>query len=235
MVNGVQENSRSAFLAAIKTGYGIELDLQLSSDGEAMVFHDYSLERLTNKTGPIRIRTAVELRKTELKVGGDRILDLEELLRLVDGQVPLLVELKDQDGALGPDVGILERRTAELLANYAGDVAVMSFNPHSIKLISEIAPEVPRGLTTCDFNSESWSILPKKRAEELNNIPDFDRVGADFISHDWQSLDAAPVTTLRSKGVPILCWTVQSAAQEIKARRLADNVTFEGYIPAKRK
>ena len=200
-----------------------------------MVFHDYSLERLTNKTGPIRMRTAAELRTTELKAGGDCILDLGALLELVNGQVPLLIELKDQDGALGPDVGPLERRTAELLANYAGDVAVMSFNPHAIKLMSDLAPDVPRGLTTCDFHAESWSILPHKRAEELTTIPDFDRVGASFISHDWQLLDADPVAVLKAKGAPVLCWTIQSAAQEIKARHLADNITFEGYIPAKRK
>jgi glycerophosphoryl diester phosphodiesterase len=232
--NGVQENSRPSFEAAIKHGYGIELDLQMSADGEAMVFHDYALDRLTHESGPIQMRTAAELREVRLKIGNDPILDLPELLQLVNGQVPLLIELKDQDGGIGPNVGRLENRVAELLANYRGDAVVMSFNPHSMMVMSEIAPNIPRGLTTCDFNTEFWSMLPRKRAEELAAIPDFDRVRACFISHDHRLLDAAPVTALKARGVPLLCWTVRSAEQEIKARRLADNITFEGYIPTKR-
>lgn len=234
VANGVQENSRPSFEAAIKGGYGIELDLQMSSDGEAMVFHDYALDRLTYASGPIQMRTAAELREVKLRVGNDPIMDLPEFLQLVNGQVPLLIEIKDQDGGIGPHVGRLERRAAELLANYKGDAVFMSFNPHSMAVMSEIAPDIPRGLTTDDFNAELWPMLPRKRAEELAQIPDFDRVGACFISHSHQLLDAAPVTALRERGVPILCWTVRSAEQEIKARRLADNITFEGYIPAKR-
>ena len=232
--NGVQENSRPSFERAIKHGFGIELDLQMSSDGEAMVFHDYVLDRLTHASGLIQKRTAAELRDLKLKVGDDPILDLPEFLQLVNGQVPLLIEIKDQDGGIGPNVGRLENRVAELLANYKGDAVVMSFNPHSMAVMSEIAPDVPRGLTTCDFNAEFWPMLPRKRAEELAAIPDFDRVGACFISHDHRLLDAAPVAALKARGVPLLCWTVRSLEQEINARRLADNITFEGYIPAKR-
>jgi len=232
--NGVQENSRPSFERAIKHGFGIELDLQMSSDGEAMVFHDYALDRLTHASGPIQMRTAAELREMKLKVGNDSILDLHEALQLVNGQVPLLIELKDQDGGIGPNVGRLENRAAELLANYKGDAVVMSFNPHSMAVMSEIAPGIPRGLTTCDFNAEFWPMLPRKRASELAKIQDFDRVGACFISHDHRLLDAAPVQTLKARGVPLLCWTVRSPEQEIKARLLADNITFEGYIPEKR-
>ncbi len=234
MTNGVQENSRPSFEAAIKGGYGIELDLQMSSDGEAMVFHDSALDRLTHDSGPIQMRTAAELRDVRLKIGNDPILDLPQLLDLVNGQVPLLIELKDQDGDIGPNVGRLERRVAGLLESYKGDAVFMSFNPHSMAVMSHIAPEIPRGLTTSDFNAEFWPVLSRKRAEELADIPDFDRVGACFISHDHRLLGAAPVTALRERSIPILCWTVRSPDQEIKARRLADNITFEGYIPAKR-
>jgi len=197
------------------------------------VFHDYILERVTHESGPIRMRTAAELRQINLKVSNDPIMDLSELLDLVNGKAPLLIELKDQDGALGPNIGLLERRVAEILANYKGEVAVMSFNPHSIALLSQIAPDIPRGLTTSDIKAESWPMLPRKRADELVEIPDFDRTGACFISHDHRALDAAPVIALKARGIPILCWTVRSPEEEIKARRLADNITFEGYIPAK--
>jgi len=233
LANGVQENSRPSFEAAIKAGYGIELDLQLSSDGEAIVFHDYMLDRITDESGPIHMRTAAEIRQIRLKVSNDPIMDLPDFLELVNGQVPLLIEMKDQDGALGPNVGRLERRVAELLAEYRGEAVAMSFNPHSIALMYSIAPNIPRGLTTSDFNAQRWPMLPRKRAEEVINIPDFDRTGACFISHDHRCLDAAPVTALRERGVPILCWTVRSPEEEIKARLLADNITFEGYIPLK--
>ncbi len=234
VAKGVQENSRPSFEAALKGGYGIELDLQMSSDGEAMVFHDYVLDRLTGESGPIHMRTAAEIRQIKLMVGNDPIMDLPQVLELVNGQVPLLIELKDQDGALGPNVGRLEQRVAEILAKYRGDAVVMSFNPHSVAQMSKIAPNIPRGLTTCDFNAEYWQMLPRKRAAELAEIPDFDRIDACFISHDHRLLDAAPVTALKARGVPILCWTVRSAEQEIKARRVADNITFEGYTPLKR-
>lgn len=232
--NGVQENTRPSFERAIKHGFGIELDLQMSSDGEAMVFHDYALDHLTHASGPIQMRTAAELRQVKHKVGSDPIMDLSQLLELVNGQVPLLIEVKDQDGGIGPNVGRLEQRTAELLENYKGDAVFMSFNPHSMAVMSEIAPDVPRGLTTCDFNAEFWPMLNRDRAKELAQIPDFDRVGASFISHDHRLLNAEPVKALKARGIPLLCWTVRSPEQEIKARQLADNITFEGYIPAKR-
>jgi len=234
VANGVQENSPSSFKAAVNNGYGIELDLQMSSDGEAVVFHDYTLDRVTDETGPIFTRTAAEIRQIRLKAGNEPILDLPELLELVDGQVPLLIELKDQDGALGQNVGRLEPRVAEVLSNYSGDAVVMSFNPHSIAMMSKIAPNIPRGLTTSDFKVESWPMLPRGRAKELAAIPDFDRVGASFISHDHRVLDMAAVKKLKDRNIPVLCWTIKSQEQENRARRIADNITFEGYIPAKR-
>lgn len=229
--NGVQENSRESFLRAIKGGYGIELDLQLSSDGEAMVFHDYHLGKLTTENGPLQMRTAEELRQVPLKVGGETIPDLPEMLRLVDGQVPLLIELKDQDGVLGPNVGRLEKRVAEVLANYQGDAVVMSFNPHSMIEMAKIAPDLPRGLTTCDFNAEHWQLIPRPRAKYLSDIPDFKESQACFISHDYRLLDAAPVKALKASGVPVISWTIRNAEQEKIARRGADNITFEGYTP----
>ncbi|MFT5742498.1 MAG: glycerophosphoryl diester phosphodiesterase, partial [Paracoccaceae bacterium] len=138
------ENSPAAFAAAIAGGYGIELDVQLSSDGQAMVFHDYALDRLTDEVGPIAQRSAAELGQIALKGGTDTIPTLSQILHQVDGAVPLLIELKDQDGALGPSVGQLEKATARALADYVGDIAVMSFNPHSVALMAQIAPHIPR-------------------------------------------------------------------------------------------
>ncbi|SIO13932.1 glycerophosphodiester phosphodiesterase family protein [Vannielia litorea] len=229
---GRVENSRAAFEAAIAAGYGIELDLQPSKDGVPMVFHDYDLRRLTGETGPVAQRTAEELGQITLTGGGEAVPTLAEVLRLVAGRVPLLIEIKDQDGILGPNVGALERASAEALAGYRGDVALMSFNPHSMAAMAELLPEVPRGLVTDDYRPEDWETIPEARRAELREIPDYDRVGACFISHRHGALGDARVAELKAQGAEILCWTIRSAAEEAKAREIAANVTFEGYAAA---
>ncbi len=234
--NGRIENSPAAIAAAIDAGYGIEIDVQLSRDGVAMVFHDYELDRLTGETGPVRARDAAELANIALTDGrGDMIPTLGDVLSQVAGQVPLLIEIKDQDGTLGPAVGRLEQAVADDLEGYQGDVAVMSFNPNAVRVFGGMAPRVPRGLTTCGFPPEHWAPVPRQRLARLAAIPDFDAAGACFISHHLAELDSAPVSRLKARGVPILCWTVRTPEQEAEARKLADNITFEGYaaeIPA---
>ncbi|MBV2358951.1 phosphodiesterase [Thalassococcus sp. CAU 1522] len=227
---GRPENSRAAIRAAVAANYGIEIDLQLSSDGEAMVFHDYSLDRMTGETGAVRQRTAQALGAIPLTGGDEGIPTFAEVLDLVGGAVPLLVELKDQDGAMGPSVGPLEQAVARALAGHAGPVALMSFNPHSVAVLADLLPQTPRGLTTDAFTAEGWPTLPAATRDRLRGIPDFDRVGAAFISHDRKNLSAAPVAALKARGVPVLCWTVRSPEQEAEARKIADNVTFEGYV-----
>ena len=226
------ENSRAAVRAAIAAGYGIEIDLQLSGDGQAMVFHDYGLSRLTGESGPIRLRSAAGAGAIALKHGdGETIPTLPEILSIVAGQVPLLIEIKDQDGAMGPDVGPLESATAAALAGYGGPVAVMSFNPHSVREMARLAPELPRGLVTGGFRRAGWPLSEATRAR-LRGIPDFESSGARFISHDATDLPNARVRQLRDAGVPVLCYTIRSARAEAEARRHADNVTFEDYLAA---
>ncbi|MGR3494679.1 glycerophosphodiester phosphodiesterase family protein [Citreimonas sp.] len=226
---GRPENSRAAIRAAIDGGYGIELDLQLSADGQAMVFHDYDLGRLTDATGPLRLRDAAALGEITLKHGEDGIPTLSDVLQIVGGRVPLLIEVKDQDGAMGDGVGPLERAAADALQGYEGPVALMSFNPHSVAALARLAPDRPRGLTTSAFLPEHWPTLPERTRNRLRAIPDFDDTGACFVSHDWQDLNSPAVAALRDRDVPILCWTIRSKRDETQARTLASNVTFEGY------
>ncbi|MEL7117196.1 MAG: glycerophosphodiester phosphodiesterase family protein, partial [Pseudomonadota bacterium] len=148
---GRPENTRAACVAAIEAGYGIELDLQLSRDGVAMVFHDETLDRLTDTTGPVADRTAAALGQIRIAGTDQTIPTLADVLDLVGGAAPLLIELKDQDGALGDVGGTLEAATARTLESYNGDVALMSFNPNSVVRLAVLAPHIPRGLTTCDF------------------------------------------------------------------------------------
>ncbi|TMV85082.1 phosphodiesterase [Thioclava sp. BHET1] len=223
------ENSISAMRAAMAEGYGIELDVQPSADGEPMVFHDDTLDRLTVETGPIRNRTAAELSRILLNGGPDHIPTLAEVLALVAGRVPLLIEIKDQDGANGPNVGPLEAAVAETLSGYGGPVALMSFNPHSMAAMARFAPQLPRGLVTCGYTAEDWPEIPAPRRAELAAIVDYDAVGACFISHQASDLAEARVAELKAAGAAVLCWTIRSAKAEEEARKIAQNVTFEQY------
>jgi glycerophosphoryl diester phosphodiesterase len=224
------ENSPAAIRAAVAAGYAIEIDVQLSADGQAMVFHDDTLDRLTANSGPVSAQTAQALGRISLTGGNDTIPTLPEVLALVAGRVPLLIEVKDQTGAMGQTDGRLEAAVAQALADYAGDVAVMSFNPHSVAHLARLAPKVARGLTTSSYDPADWAPVPASVCDHLREIPDFDRVGASFISHQSSDLTRPRVAQLRAAGAPILCWTIRSPEQEALARLIAANVTFEGYL-----
>jgi len=203
---GRVENSIKSIEAAIASGYGIEIDVQLTSDGHAMVFHDDDLDRLTDETGRI------------------------DVLALIAGRVPLVIEIKDQDGKMGLNIGRLEHAVANALEGYSGDIALMSFNPHAVAEMAELVPHIPRGIVTSAFVPSVWPEMPIDRGNALRDIPDYDRVGACFISHQANDLHRPRVAELKAQGATILCWTIKSAKQEARARRVADNVTFEGYL-----
>jgi len=231
VTQGRPENARSAIAAAVDHGYGIEIDLQPSRDGQAMVFHDYRLDRLTHHQGSIREHDADMLSGLSLKGGEEGVPRLSDVLSQVAGQVPLLLELKDQHGRMGPSDGVLEGAAARAVEGYAGPLAVMSFNPHMVARLSTLLPDVPRGLVTCGYPAEDWPDLSDETRTHLATIPDYDRVGASFISHQLSDLTRPRVAELTAKGAAVLCWTVRSPEDEAKARRIAANITFEGYLP----
>jgi glycerophosphoryl diester phosphodiesterase len=195
-----------------------------------MVFHDEALPRLTEAAGLVADYSAAQLGGIRLRGTDETVPTLPEILARVAGRVPLLVEIKDQTGVLGENAGLLEARVAACLAGYAGPVAVMSFNPHSVAAMAERAPSIPRGLVSCAFDNGSWA-LPDYRRAELAALGDARRVGAAFVSHDRRDLANAALLDLKAGGMPVLTWTVRSAEQEAAARAVADNVTFEGYRP----
>ncbi len=232
---GCPENSRAAFQAAISAGYGIELDVQLSADNHAMVFHDYHLERMTPESGLVRKHSRAELRAIPLMGGNEGIPAIEDVLEIVDGKVPLLIEIKDQDGAMMHDVGPLEVAVANAVTGYTGPIAVMSFNPHAVEIFASAAPDVSRGLTTCGYQPHDWPHLPDEVFVHLREVPHYDRLGVSFISHRATDLSRPRISELKEQGATILCWTVYSREEEAEARKVAHNVTFEGYaadIPA---
>lgn len=228
--DGRPENSIPAIRAAIVAGYGIEIDLQFSKDGVPMVFHDYDLDRVTSQTGPLRQRNAAELTQMTILGSDETIPTLTDLLDLVAGQVPLLLEIKDQDGALGPNIGPQERAIADALISYDGPVALMSFNPHSMVEMARLCPHIARGLLTCNFPKTHWKLVPESTLEMLRDAPDYDRAGACFISHYAKDLHNPRVEELRAKGATILSWTIKSQEEENAARKIADGITFEGYV-----
>jgi len=224
------ENSPEAYRRAIAGGYGIELDVQISSDGRAMVFHDNDLDRMTERHGPVRQHTAADLGGIHLKGGSEGIPTLDEVLALVAGRTPLLVEIKDHNGARDPDPGALERAVVRDLSHYGGPVAVMSFNPNAIAHIHAANPDLTVGLTTTDFMRPFWNGIPTDLRVALSAMRDLDRVGASFISHDHTDLASSHVARARASGRAILCWTIRNSTEESRARKLADNITFEGYL-----
>lgn len=225
------ENSPSAIRAAIAAGYGIEIDVQLSRDGVAMVFHDETLDRLTDHAGLLADHFAADLQKIILTDSTDCIPTLAQVLAVIAGQTPLLIEIKDQTGDMSQTDARLEQATAEALSDYSGPVAVMSFNPHCMAHMAQLAPQIARGLTTSAYDYAEWAPLDPAICDQLRGIPDYQRTGSVFISHEASDLDRPRVQALKSHGAHIQCWTIKTKAAEQTARRLADNITFEGYIP----
>lgn len=223
------ENSLSAFRAAIDAGYGIELDVQRTADDQAMVFHDDTLDRLTANVGRVDALTAAQLGKIALRDSDETIPTLTDVLTMVAGRVPLLIEIKDHLDTMLPTSGKLEAAIAAALEGYDGPVAVMSFNPHCVAEMARLAPHVPRGITTENYDPANNAPIPAAVCEALREIPDYDRTQSRFISHKATDLARPRVADLKAQGAAILCWTIRSAQAEAKARLIADNITFEGY------
>ncbi|MEM7438886.1 MAG: glycerophosphodiester phosphodiesterase family protein [Pseudomonadota bacterium] len=227
---GRPENSLAGARAAVLAGYGIEVDLQLSTDGVPMVFHDDMLNRLTPDIGPVRDRTATELAAIRLTWGTETIPTLADLLGVVRGRVPLLIELKDQSGTLGPAESGMEQAVCDALAGYTGAVALMSFNPHMVARCAQCAPDIPRGLVSDPFDKDDWPDVPDARRHELARMGDFKSTGSSFVSHNAGDITNPRLAEVVQNGGAILCWTVKSENQERMVREVAHNITFEGYL-----
>ena len=228
---GVPENSWEGLDAAISKGVPVEIDIQLSKDGVPMVFHDYRLDRLTLESGRVSDFNASELTKMPLLYGGKTIPRFDEFMGFVAGRIAVLVEMKDQSESLSSEDSGLEAAVCEILRIYTGPSAVMSFNPHMIYRCKEYAPDIPRGLVTEIFNAMDWAEVDESRRDELTEIPDYTDTGSCFVSHNRGDLQTDPVARIKQQGGAVFCWTVRSKEQEDEALRVADNITFEGYLP----
>lgn len=226
---GVVENTKTAFQAAMDAGYGIELDVRLSGNGDVVVFHDVTLDRLTLASGRVDEHSVAELKKVSFRNCSDRIQTLSELLKQVDGQVPLLIELKTDWTSHGP----AEQRIADILDGYKGHAAVMSFDPISIAVFSQCAPDLTRGLVAEAFQGEDDKkrFSPWRRFYMRHLLSAFS-CKPHFINHDVRALPSlAPWFWRKILKRPLLAWTVRSAEQQSHALEWADAVVFEQYQP----
>lgn len=210
------ENSGGAIAAAVAEGYGVELDVQLSRDGEAMVFHDYELDRLTAGQGPVAARTAAELQSIRFNIGADAMPRLSEALAMIGGRAPLLIEVKSP-----------ERRVARLCAavaraidRYDGPFGVMSFNPEVGAWFARHAPQMLRGLVV----TESGRRGLRGRIERPLALW---RSKADFLAYDIRDLPSRFAEAARGRGRPVYTWTVRSEADRARAAAHADQIIFE--------
>jgi glycerophosphoryl diester phosphodiesterase len=222
---GIVENSLSAFRAAIAAGYAIELDLQESADGEAVVFHDETLDRLTEASGRISERSATELSSLRLGRSADTIPTLAQVLELVAGHVPLLIEIK----AWTRKVGNLEARVAELLKSYDGPVAVQSFNPLTLRWYRRNAPVIPRGLLSTNYRAHIPFGISRRYRFALRHLLTAFLIRPHFIAYDVHALPALAPRIARALGLPLIAWTVASDEERRIGARYADNIIFEGF------
>lgn len=213
----VWENTLSAFTRAIDAGFAIECDIQLSSDSVPMVFHDHDLQRLCGITGEVRERTAGELRMLAIGGTADKIPTLRQMLDLVKGQVPLVIELKGIDAE--QDDGFAEA-VLEVLEGYEGKVALMSFDYHLLRALKVADCPWPVGLTAEGVKPEN--LAAHREAMDL---------GLDFTSYCVAHLPNDFVTDLREKGTPVITWTVRDEIMRAQTYKYADQMTFEGFDP----
>ncbi len=226
---GVIENMPSAFSAAVAGNFGIECDLQITADGEAMVHHDHALGRLNEGSGKLAELTAAALKRVVFKATADRMLTLGELCDLVAARVPLVIELKSRfDGDLR-----LPARAAAVLQNYAGPAAVMSFDPAQIESIRNIAPGLPRGIVfERHYVDTEWRKLTPGQKRSLAHLLHGFRTRPHFLNYNVKDLPAAaPLIARHVFGLPLLTWTVRTQDDRARARRFADQMVFEGFRP----
>lgn len=226
---GVIENTPAAVTAAIAAGYAMELDLQVTADGEAVLHHDYALGRLTEGAGELAAMTAADLKRVPFKATGDRIVTLGELCDLVGGRALMVLELKSRfDGDER-----LVRRTAQVLGTYSGPVAVMSFDPAMMAQMRRVAPALVRGIDAeRHFSHPEWSRLGATQKRSMALLLHAGKTRPHFVSYRVQDLPGlAPFVARHIFRLPLLAWTVRTREERARADRFADQMIFEGFQP----
>jgi glycerophosphoryl diester phosphodiesterase len=223
--DGAPENSLAAFQAACAHGYGIELDVQLTADGEAVVFHDDGLERMTGREGRLRDHTAAELGTFTLKGTDETIPTLADTLTLIGHRAMIFIELKTPFG----EVGELEKRVSDILVDHNGPTAVIGFNPYSHAWFADHHPQILRGLDSYRWNDEGARKLAPEMRKSLAALEQVELARPDFLALGLDMLPSPRADLYRAKGMPVIAWTVRSPDQWEGVRDHCDNLIFEGF------
>jgi glycerophosphoryl diester phosphodiesterase len=227
---GMIENTAGAVGAALVAGYGIEVDLQISADGEAIVHHDPELGRLTEGSDRLDQMTTAALKRVAFRGSGERMITLGELCDLVAGRVPLLLEMKSRfDGDQR-----LPLRVAAVLADYRGPVAPMSFDPAQLALLRQKAPRLPRGIVAAKYRPHPyWDQMPPFLRYGMGSLLPAALTGRPhFVAYAFNNLPAfAPTLARHALCLPVLTWVVRSETERERAMRFADQIIFEGFRP----
>ena len=226
---GLIENTSGAVRAALEANYGIEVDVQLSSDGEAMVHHDDVLGRLTEATGRLDAYTAAELKRVAFRGSDEHMMTLGDLCDLVGGRVTMLVELKSRfDGD-----GRLPARVAAVLGPYSGPVAPMSFDPRQLAWLRQKSPRLVCGIVAAKYRPHPyWDLMPLWMRHGMGYLVTALTARPQFVAYGVADLPAlAPLAARHIFGLPLLTWAVRTAAERRTAHRFADQMIFEGFRP----
>ena len=226
---GILENTAAAVGAALAVGYGIEVDLQISADGEAMVHHDDALGRLTDGEGRLDRLSVYELKRIAFHNSTERMLTLGELCDLVGGRATLLIELKsrfDSDDRL-------PARVASVLSGYAGPVAPMSFDPLQLQVLRQKAPRLPRGIVAAKYRPHPyWDQMPPWLRHGMGSLLPALTARPHFVAYAFDNLPAfAPAFARHILCLPLLTWVVRTEVERQRAARSADQIIFEGFRP----
>jgi glycerophosphoryl diester phosphodiesterase len=227
---GVIENSTSAARAAVAGSFAIECDVQLTADGEAVVFHDFALDRLTEASGKVADTTTQALAAVAMKGTPDRIPTLAAFIELIGGGVPLVIEIKSRfDGDLR-----LTRRTAEIVARHASHpIALKSFDPVIVSALRKLTPHRPRGIVAMDaYADEDYARLSQDERHGLANLLHYPDSQPDFLSWRVRDLPSGlPMLWRKALARPVMTWTVRSEKDRALAAAHADQMVFEGFCP----
>ena len=211
------ENSLAAIERACQSGYGVEFDVRLTRDGEAVVFHDETLERMAGLELAVADLTLGELEEVRLQGGPDRIPTLQQVLRQVAGRTMMLIELK-----AGPDPMALADRIALLLEHYSGPVAAISFDPAALAWFATRSPDTPRGLDAMwdnEFEAEARDELERQCALSEPH----------FLVLEKAAAMSPLAAEHRLQGRPVIAWTMRSTDDVDQVADHVDNFIFEGF------
>ena len=210
------ENSRAAIDAAVSNGYGVKIDVQFSLDGMAYVLTDPTLERMTDEVGQVRHLSSKQLSQIKLSGTEEYIPKLDEILGLVAGRTPVIVELKTVEGHVS-QLCVAVRHAIE---SYRGEAAVMSLHGEVSRWFASHGERITRGLMLSDGSS----FAKEEGAEKVQAVW---RAKPEFLALDINDLPNRFAQRQRRRGIPLLTWTVRSAEQQAVAADSVDQMIFE--------